>query len=277
MKSVLTVLLTIGTSLLAALPAIALSPPSGRKVMVTGHRGASGFAPENTMAAFRLAHEQGADMIELDVYLSLDGRLVVMHDATVDRTTDGQGRIEDMTLEQIKALDAGSWMGEQFKGERVPTLDEVLEWAKTRVLVNIEIKGAGCEEQIVALAKKHELTDKILVSSFHHDYLAKIKELDPALATGALFDEPVDLSEIIASCHPDAINPKYTLATKELVQQAHSLGLQVNVYTVNDPLSMKQMLKNKVDGMITNFPDMLIKQTDKGIKKTGPPDKSKAG
>jgi len=271
MKQIIANILLIGASLLAVLPALALESPVGRSVMVVGHRGASGYAPENTMAAFRMAHAQSADMIELDVYMSADGHLVVIHDKDVDRTTDGQGSIETMTVEQIKQLDAGAWLKQEFAGERVPTLDEVLEWAKHRIMVNIEIKGAGCEEQIVELVKKHEMTDKVIVSSFHHEYLAKIKKLDPAIATGALFGDPMDLNEIIEACHPDAINPKYTLVTKEMVTQAHALGLQVNVYTVNDPLSMKQMIKFKVDSIITNFPDMLIKQTHKNKKGKRPP------
>jgi glycerophosphoryl diester phosphodiesterase len=277
MKLIVTNIMIMGVALAAALPALALSPLPGRSIMVVGHRGASGYAPENTMAAFRIAHEQTADMVELDVYMSADGHVVIMHDKEVDRTTDGEGNIESMTLEQIRLLDAGSWMKPEFAGERVPTLDEVLEWARPRILVNIEIKGAGCEEKIVELVKKHGMIDKVIVSSFHHEYLAKIKDLEPAIKTGALFGDPMDIEKIVESCHPDAINPKYTLVTADMVKQAHALGLQVNVYTVNDPLSMKQMIKYKVDSIITNFPDMLVKQTDKNMPKTKPPAPSNAG
>ena len=243
--------------------------PSGRKVMVVAHRGASGYAPENTMAAFRLAHEMGADMLELDVWRSADGYIVVMHDDTVDRTTNGAGRIEEMTLQQIKKLDAGSKLRQEFANEPVPTLEEVLAWAGDKILVNIEIKGPGCEEKIVELLKKHKMTGKVIVTSFHHEYVAKIKELEPAIETGALVSEIEDLKAVIENCRPNAIVPKYTKVTKNQVAEAHKIGLRMIVYTVNDTASMRQMIQYGVDGIITNYPDMLIKLMNKMNKKTG--------
>ena len=262
-----TFLLTVSMVAFVSLTAFALESPSGRKVLVVGHRGASGYAPENTMAAFKLAHEMGADMFELDVYMSADGQVVVMHDDDIKRTTNGEGPVEEKTAAELAALDAGSWYKEKFTGEPVPTLEQVLAWAKDKILVNIEIKGAGCEQPVVDLVKKYEMVDQVIVSSFHHDYLAKIKELEPAIETGALFGKERDLKEIIEECHPDAVNPKYILATKAFVKEAHALGLEVNVYTVNDQLSMKQMLQAGVDSIITNYPDTLIKMVDKKKKK----------
>lgn len=239
---------------------------AARPVLVVGHRGASGYAPENTMASFKLAHEMGADMVELDVYVSVDGTLVVMHDDTVDRTTDGTGRIEDMTLEQIQKLDAGAKFDEKFKGERVPTLEEVLSWAADKIEVNIEIKGAGCEPGVVELVRKYKMTDKVLVSSFHHEYLVKIKELAPEIKTGALIDDIKDINAIVDECHPDAINPRYTQLGKKQVREAHDLGLKVNVYTVNDAVTMRMMISTGVDSIITNYPDVLIGIVDKKKK-----------
>lgn len=237
-----------------------------RPARVIAHRGASGYAPENTMAAFRTAYDMGADMVELDVYVSADGALVVMHDDTVDRTTDGTGRIEDMTLAQIQKLDAGVKFDAKFTGERVPTLDEVLSWAADKIEVNIEIKGAGCEPGIVELVRKYNMADKVIVSSFHHEYLAKIRELAPEIPIGALIDDVENLDAIIAVCHPDALHPRYMKLNKKQVKQAHELGLKVNVYTVNDAVTMRMMLQMGADGVITNYPDVLAGIVDKKKK-----------
>ena len=237
-----------------------------RPARVIAHRGASGYAPENTMASFRMAYEMTADMVELDVYVSVDGTIGVMHDDTVDRTTDGTGRIEDMTLEQIQKLDAGVKFDAKFKGERIPTLDEVLAWAAGKIGGNIEIKGAGCEPGVVELVRKYNMADKVIVSSFHHEYLAKIRELAPEIPTGALIDDVEDPEAVIDACHPDAINPRYMKLSKKQVKQAHELGLKVNVYTVNDAATMRMMLQMGADGIITNYPDVLAGIVDKKKK-----------
>ena len=233
--------------------------PQKNKILNVGHRGASGYAPENTMSAFKLAKEMGADMVELDVYRTKDGVLVVMHDADVKRTTDGEGKIEEMMLEQVKKLDAGSRYNPKFAGEKIPALDEVLEWAVAAdIQVNIEIKGAGCEELVLAAIEKYKMRDKIIVSSFHHDYIKKIEEADPGIKTGALVKDIEDIDAIIAaSGKPDAVNPRYNMVTKQIVDEAHKRGLAVNVYTVNDPLAMRQMISAGVDSIITNYPDRL--------------------
>ncbi|HOX27579.1 MAG TPA: glycerophosphodiester phosphodiesterase family protein [bacterium] len=241
---------------------------NGRKVMVIAHRGASGYAPENTMVSFKRALEMKAEMVELDVWRSKDGVLVVMHDGKPDRTTDGTGNLEEMTLEQIKKLDAGAKFKPEFSGERVPTLEEAISWAAaSEIGVDIEIKGAGCEEGIVEMLKKYDMTYKVIVTSFHHDYIAKIKKLDPAIKTGALVGAIGDLKAIIENCHPDAVVPNYMNVTKSVVDDAHKLNIPVIVYTVNDALSFKMMYKAGVDGIISNYPDQLIAFLEKNNKK----------
>lgn len=241
--------------------------PSGRKVMVIGHRGASGYAPENTMTSFKMAKEMGADMIEYDVYMSADGVPVIMHDDKVDRTTDGTGSIEEMTLEQIKKLDAGSKTDKKYAGEKVPTLEEVVSWAaENKILMNIEIKGAGCEEKIVELLKKYKMTDKTIVSSFNHEFIKKIRKLEPKIEIAALIGDVENIDAIVKNCHPDDLNPRFMKLTKGQVADAHAAGLRVNVYTVNDAVFMRQMIGFGVDGIFTNNPDVLIKILDK--KKT---------
>jgi glycerophosphoryl diester phosphodiesterase len=143
------------------------------KVLVIGHRGALGYAPENTMASFEKGLECGADLLEFDIRMSRDGALIVMHDASVSRTTDGHGRIEDMTLAEIKKLDAGSWFGSQYRGERVPTLIEVLDWAKGRVSLVIEIKRdpqsiPGIEQKLIEALNDRSMIDEVIAISFFH-------------------------------------------------------------------------------------------------------------
>jgi glycerophosphoryl diester phosphodiesterase len=236
-----------------------------RSVKVIAHRGASGYAPENTMASFKKALEMGADMIELDIHLTADGDLAVMHDAETVRTTGVKNVLRMMTMEQIKKLDAGSSMSKEFAGEQVPSLKEVLDWARGKIKVNIEIKSDGCEEKTAALIKDHDMYGDVIVSSFTHEYLKKIKELDPKIKTGALLDDienEKQIDEIVANCHPDALHPRYLMLNKSIVKKAHKKGLEVNVYTVNDPVSMKRMIDAGADGIITNYPDVLASIVD---------------
>ena len=157
------------------------------KVLVLGHRGAMGYAPENTMASFELGWELGSDMLELDVHLSRDNELIVMHDGDVSRTTDGDGRIKDMTLDEIKQLDAGVTYDTRFKGQKVPVLQEVLQWAKGRIPLIIEVKGdphpaPGIEEILVSMIEQHQMSDEVAVISFHHPVVKRIKEINPTIS-----------------------------------------------------------------------------------------------
>jgi glycerophosphoryl diester phosphodiesterase len=159
--------------------------------LVIAHRGSSAYAPENTLAAFQLAAEQQADAIELDVDLTRDGHVVVMHDAAIDRTTDGSGYVGDLTLTEIRQADAGAWKDAAFKGERVPLLEEVLEAVGQQLLINVEIKdrsllGNGLEAQVAALIAKHNLIDRVLISSFNPFSLRRVKRSDARLACGLL-------------------------------------------------------------------------------------------
>ncbi|HHW48137.1 MAG TPA: glycerophosphodiester phosphodiesterase, partial [Clostridiaceae bacterium] len=163
------------------------------KPVVIAHRGAPKHAPENTIAAFRKALELGAEGIELDVHLSADGHLVVIHDEKVDRTSDGKGLVKEKTLEELKALDFGSWFSKEFKGETIPTLDEVLELLKSWTgIINIEIKGGSVfypniEEKVVRKIEKLKIEEKIIISSFNHYSLVEIKKLNPKIKTGILY------------------------------------------------------------------------------------------
>ena len=168
-------------------------------VLDFAHRGASHDAPQNTLAAFRLAREMGADGLELDVQVSKDGEAVVIHDFTVDETTDGSGWVRDMTLGQLKDLDAGSWFGPAFAGERIPTLAEVFSAIGERLLVNVELKTTGMRDQglertVLALIERHRMEDHVLISSFNPFALRRCKRLAPRVRAGLLVAPDLPLS-----------------------------------------------------------------------------------
>jgi len=237
------------------------------RVLNFAHRGASHDAPENTLAAFRLALEMGADGFELDVMLSADGHLVVIHDDTVDRTTDGSGPVRQKTLAALKALDAGARFGARFAGERIPTLQEALDLvARSRAFVNVEIKteslrGDGLEEKLVALIHRYGLGERLLISSFNPFALWRMRRLAPDLPLALLYaeDQCVYLRDrwFAFLSHPAALNPSFRMATQEHVRWAKSKGYRLYVWTVDEESEMRRLIALGVDGIITNKPDLL--------------------
>jgi glycerophosphoryl diester phosphodiesterase len=233
------------------------------KVLVIGHRGALGYAPENTMSSFKRGLEIGCDLIELDVHMSADERIVVMHDADVSRTTDGRGHLKDMELAAIKKLDAGVRFDERFRGERVPTLDEVLDWARTRVGLVIEIKGdpqptEGIETQIIALIKHYGMMDAVMLISFYHEAVRRVKELEPRLATGILYSgQLVDTLAAAQAARADSVRPHWYYWTAQLVQQVHNAGLTASTWVANDEKVMKHLVEMGIDSIGCDYPDRL--------------------
>ncbi len=196
-------------------------------VMVVAHRGASRHAPENTLAAFRKAIELGADLIEFDVRQTRDGHLVVMHDDTVDRTTDGRGRVSQMTLEEIRKLDAGSWFGPQFKGERVPTLDEALETIKGGALPDIDFK-AGTPEKLVEAVARHGLLGKLTLYCGDWDLLRRTLAVSPRfLIRPTVPLGLVGLPILIRELDPPIVNVDWPQFTERLIVEAHLAGRKV--------------------------------------------------
>lgn len=232
--------------------------------LIYGHRGASGHAPENTLEAFRLCMEMGADGFELDVHMSLDGALVVIHDETVDRTTNGTGLVRELTLEQLKALDASCGM-EAYRGAQIPTLEEVFDLVKdTNHLINVEIKTdewfyPQLEEKCLALAKEKGLEDRILYSSFNHYTLMKLRQLKPDAKLGMLFgDIMLKPWEYAKPLNVDYLHPmKMNIYVPGFPEGAAGAGYGVNMWTINDPETMKQCLKTGA-GIITNYPDVAV-------------------
>jgi glycerophosphoryl diester phosphodiesterase len=232
--------------------------------MIFAHRGASGNAPENTMAAFRLAVEQGCEAIELDVQLTRDGEAVICHDHFLNRTTNGSGLIKDYTLAELQRLDAGGWFGETFAGERIPSLDEFLSFiAKTNVTVNIELKNLPIayehiERKVVELIHKHGMAEKVILSSFDHYSLAIAAKLDSSLKLGVLFaTRLIEPWKYVARLPFAAysIHPHFSFVDEEYVKECHNLGFKVIAYTVDDTDWYKHYRRFGIDGIFSNYPE----------------------
>jgi|CXWL01.1.fsa_nt_gi glycerophosphoryl diester phosphodiesterase len=219
-----------------------------------GHRGAAGHAPENTLAAVRKGIALGVDFVEIDIRRTADGRLVVLHDATVNRTTDGKGRIESLWFQDLEKLDAGD-------GERIPTLAEVLKVAtgKTGLMVELKIRGEG--QQTVETVREAGFKGPVIYASFFHDELTHIRKADPDASLMLLFGSLSRASVSRAIKYGSSyVGLPHNKATGPLVNSFHRAGLLVFVYTVNDPDDIRRVLSLGVDGVISNFPDRIVNQ-----------------
>jgi glycerophosphoryl diester phosphodiesterase len=242
-------------------------------VWVVAHRGASGHAPENTMAAFRRAVEMGARFIETDLHLTRDARVVAIHDSTLDRTTNGHGLVDSMPLEEVRALDAGAWftspLSESFAGERIPTLDEIVRFAKeTDVIFYLEIKSDstwGVEHAVVAALRDTGEAARALILSFDPATLISVNRLDQTMMTGYLCEHPSnDLVERTVRAGARQIAPRGDLVTPEMVKKAHQAGLQVVAWTINEPDQMRRLITAGVDGIMSDYPDRLVSVLKEG-------------
>ncbi|MGB9604791.1 MAG: glycerophosphodiester phosphodiesterase [Bryobacteraceae bacterium] len=230
-------------------------------ILVVAHRGALRYAPENTLAAFRKAIELGADLIEFDVRETRDGHLVVMHDDTVDRTTDGKDRVSALTLEQIKKLDAGSWFGAQFKGERVPTLDEALETIKAGAMPDIDFK-AGSPEKLVAAVARHGLLGKITLYCGDWDLLRRTLAVSPRfLIRPSVPVGLVGLPVLIRELDPPIVNVDWPQFSERLIVEAHLAGRKVflNAMGANDTeFGLARMMDAGPDYLQSDRLDLLL-------------------
>ncbi|TXK79354.1 glycerophosphodiester phosphodiesterase [Paenibacillus sp. N3.4] len=236
---------------------------SGNKPIVIGHRGAAGEAPENTLASFALALEQGADGIELDVHLSADGEIVVCHDPDLDRTTNGTGFIHRKSWDEIKRLDAGLWFSEAYTGERVPLLREVFELVPSGILINIEVKHAyegHMEKALLAFLQKSGRWEDVVISSFDHKVIRRIKHAESKAKVGLLYAANlIDHAAYARQIDIDvfSLHPYFHAIEKEDVQGALAAGLEVYPYTVNRVEDYKRLIEKGVSGIITDFPAKL--------------------
>jgi glycerophosphoryl diester phosphodiesterase len=232
-------------------------------VLVIAHRGASGNAPENTMAAFRKAVALGATFIETDLQLSRDARFVAIHDATVNRTTNGQGAVHDMTLAELRKLDAGSWFGSEFAGERIPTLGEIFEFSKKNdVVFYLEIKPAGSwggEHALIGALRESGEIPRAVVISFDPSIVMSLRKIEPTLMTGLLYDgqleNPLEKAVAIGARQ---LAVRGDLVTPALLAEARKKDLQVVCWTVNHSAHMRMLAAAGVDGIMSDYPDRLV-------------------
>lgn len=237
----------------------------GVQPTIVAHRGSSGTAPENTLAAFRLALTEKADMVELDTRMTRDFFLVVLHDQDIRRTTNGEGKVWDFSLQELRAFDAGLRHGTKFKGERIPTLRQVMELLPPHAGLNIEVKTDGeprerlaLEEAVILAIMEKKLEDRTIVSSFDHAYLKRFHHLYPAIRTGVLYLPVRDglslPSRLAQTLGVSAFICAKHLATRSIVEDAHAHDLPVACYTVNTREDLDAMLALGVDTVITDFP-----------------------
>jgi glycerophosphoryl diester phosphodiesterase len=239
-----------------------LDPP-----IMIAHRGASGYAPENTPAAFHKAVELGCQMIELDVRLSADQVPVVLHDNTIARTAGDPRRVDQLTAAQLQQLDAGGWFAPEFAGERIPTLAEALTLIPDTVVINIEIKPAGpgqnqlIAEQVLAVIEAHRAESRVLCSSFSHKVLWALRRRSLKLPLGYLVEGRLYAEHFteVKALGAQAVILQAQATTPAVVRQAHAYRVKVFPYTVNRPLQMRQLLRRGVDGLLTNYPDRLAR------------------
>lgn len=230
------------------------------------HRGACHDAPENTLAAFAAAADKGADGIELDVQLSKDGHIVVIHDFNLETTTDGRGLVRNRTLAELKELDAGAWFASAFAGQRIPTLQEVFDTVGGRLLLNIELKtpswrGDRLAAAVVQAVEKNNLQERVLISSFNPLALRQVRKHNARIAIGLLYasDLPFRLRRpwLHGLIRPDALHPHRSLVDDSFMRWAKGQGYRVHTWTVDEPSEMRRLAQRKVDLIITNRPGRL--------------------
>lgn len=231
---------------------------------IIGHRGGAKGYPENTLAAFKKAVELGADGVEFDVQLTKDGEVVVIHDELIDRTMTGNGLIKDYTLSELREMSAGEFFSPEFKAEKLPTLTEVLQVVKGLEVINIELKNfldySGLEAKVLNLVDEFEIRDQVIISSFNHYSLQKVKKMQPEVKTGALLmSKMINPADYGFKRGFDALHLHFLTADQEVIDNAHFMGMQLNVYTVNFPEAVSDLLEKGVDMIITDDIEMALK------------------
>lgn len=232
---------------------------------IIAHRGASGYAPENTMAAFELAIKMGAHGIETDVHLTKDGEVVIIHDERLDRTTNGIGYIKDYTYEQLLKFNANNHM-EQYEYCPIPKLSDLLQLVKeNKILLNIELKTdviqyVDIEKKVLDLVKEYQIEDKVIYSSFNHYTINTIKKLNPTAKVGLLYMEGLfEPWKYAMNMNADALHPYYpNLMIPNYLTNCHQNNILVNTWTVNKRSDMKDLIALNVDSIITNYPDIAL-------------------
>lgn len=241
-------------------------------MIVIAHRGANRFAPQNTLHAFKKAVELNSDGVETDVHVTKDGHLVLCHNGTVDKTSNGKGKISDMSLRDLRNFDFGSWFGSKFKNTPIPTLDEFLQSVENTALsvLDIELKQQKDDnldfvEKVIAKVRDYGLESKLFISSFDYKILEKVKQIDSKIQTGYLYPAMGDIVKrklcapinIAKKYNIDFLLPHHGYVSKKLIEKAHSAGMRVGVWTVNKIEAVEKFLNWGVDQIITDVPDII--------------------
>jgi glycerophosphoryl diester phosphodiesterase len=264
----LVVLLLAPLALFAAFP----RQPEGRPlVRITAHRGDARAAPENTLAAMRKAIESGADYAEMDVHLTRDGVVALLHDRDLKRVAGVSRRLDELTWDEVRRLDVGSWFDPAFAGERVPTLAEVIRLCRGKIRLNIELKVFGSDRRLARkvsdLVREHNIEDECLVTSLDYDALREAKRHNPRLRTGLTVAHALgDVSRL----EVDALSIRADFLSDEVLRAAHRLGREVHVWTVNDSRRMTRLMERGVDNIITSDPALALRTRAEWAKLTGP-------
>ena len=232
-------------------------------MLVIAHRGASGHAPENTLAAFRKAVALGASFIETDLQLSRDAHFMAIHDDSVNRTTSGRGSVHDLTLAELRQLDAGSWFGSEFSGEHIPTLEEILQFSKKNdVVFYLELKPSGAwggEHALIGALRDSGEIARAVVISFDAASMLNLHNIDPTVMTGLLYDGQIDKPiEKAVEIGARQLVTRGDLVTPAMLEQARKKDLQVVCWTVNHPAHMRLLIEAGVAGIMTDYPDRLV-------------------
>ncbi len=251
-----------------------------KEFLVIAHRGASYYAPENTMSAFRMADEMNADMIELDVQLSKDGIPVVFHDAKLNRHTNGKGFISSFLFNELRQLDAGKWFSIEYQGEKIPSLKEVLEWTSGKMMVNIEIKreavsdsvDGGVEEKVVELVRQTGMEKQVIISSFDYRAVKRIKKIEPQIFTGLLYHKKSSKKSSPIQLMKDSVADFFHCSKSEMNNkwrtELESEGKRFLIYTVNRKSEMKKWIKKGAFGIFSDKPNLLREVTDQNLRES---------
>ena len=232
---------------------------------IYAHRGNSSVYPENTMISFRSAVELGADGIETDIHLTKDGILVITPDEEISRVSDGTGMVKDLTYEELLKFDFGLWKDEKFRGEKIPRLDDLLDLLEgTEMILNIEIKMGfvlypGIEEKLLETIRLRGFMDRVIFSSFNHYSLARLKSLDGSAKVAPLYEEGIfEPYNYARTFGADYIHPYYKSVDQSIIEECHKKGIGVNLWTVNDKDVAKYLESIGVEGIITDYPEVII-------------------
>ncbi|MDZ7267203.1 MAG: glycerophosphodiester phosphodiesterase family protein [candidate division KSB1 bacterium] len=257
LSAVWAILTGLAVTLQAQEKEMSITPQS---VINCGHRGASGHAPENTLAAIRLAMAMGAQMVEIDVQQTADDQLVLLHDDSLRRTTNGSGLLWQKRAAELQTLDAGRWFSAAFAGEPLPTLAQTIALVRGKIKLNIEVKLHGHERNIAQLVvdtiRRENFVQDGLITSFGHAVADEIKQLAPELRVGYIFG-PRELHETVFTAPVEVLSAHYSLVNEEFMRKARTAGKAVHVWTVNDKALMTRLIALGVEAIITNYPDRL--------------------